>query len=202
MLHVAVLDPLPLFRQGVMTVLAAAGHRVEAPEHVVDWAVSRQRAAILLTLLDDADWQLLASLRDLPGVDVVGFVQDLRSAAIRAVHLGARSVLPRAASPEAVLRAVEATADGQSVVPVQVLAKLAGTLDAQPGVLTEAQLSWLRRLAAGATVADLADAAGYSERAMFRLLKQLYADLGVRNRMQAVLRAQELGWLPVSVRGR
>jgi len=67
-------------------------------------------------------------------------------------------------------------------------------------MLSEQRLSWLCRLAAGSTVAELADAAGYSERAMFRILRQLYRDMGVENRMQAVLLARELGWLPAQGR--
>jgi DNA-binding CsgD family transcriptional regulator len=56
-------------------------------------------------------------------------------------------------------------------------------------------VSWLRQLAAGSTVAQLANQAGYSERAMFRLLQGLYQQLGARNRVEALLRAQQLGWL-------
>jgi DNA-binding CsgD family transcriptional regulator len=53
----------------------------------------------------------------------------------------------------------------------------------------------LRQLAAGATVAQLADRAGYSERAMFRLLHALYRQLGARSRIEAILHAQTSGWL-------
>ncbi|MCA2216267.1 DNA-binding response regulator [Jidongwangia harbinensis] len=204
MLHVAVLDPLPLFGQGAATVLAAAGHEVQVPEDVRSWAESRRPAVVLLTLLAGPDWGLLVPLRDMPEVAVIAVLQDLHPAAIRAVRMGARSVLLRTAGPAALLRTVEATADGQAVLPAELLSMLADAPQAGPATLSEERLSWLRRLAAGSTVADLADTAGYSERAMYRILKQIYRDMGVSNRMQAVLRAQELGWLPgegSSVRG-
>lgn len=201
MLHVAVLDPLPLFRAGVTTVLSGAGHRVETPENVLAWAASRRPVVVLLTLLDGPDWELLVRLRDEPAAGVVAVLQDLHPAAVRAIHLGARSVLARTSGPVSLCRTVEATAEGQAVLPAEVLAVLTGAPQAQPGMLSEEQLSWLRRLAAGSTVAELADAAGYSERAMFRILKQIYRDMNVGNRMEAVLRAQELGWLPSSIRG-
>jgi DNA-binding CsgD family transcriptional regulator len=44
-------------------------------------------------------------------------------------------------------------------------------------------------------VVRLADRAGYSERAMFRLLRQLYLRIGARNRTEALMRAHERGWL-------
>ncbi|MDP9792928.1 DNA-binding NarL/FixJ family response regulator [Catenuloplanes nepalensis] len=205
MLHIAVLDPLPLFGRGATTVLAAAGHEVQVPEDVRSWAESRRPAIVLLTLLAGSDWGLLAPLQDMPEVTVIAVLQNLHPAAIRAVRMGAQSVLPRTATPAVLLRTVEATADGQAVLPAEVLSMLAGAPPSGPATLSEERLSWLRRLAAGSTVAELADTAGYSERAMFRILKQVYRDMGVGNRMQAVLRAQELGWLPGdgrSVRGR
>jgi DNA-binding NarL/FixJ family response regulator len=194
-LHVAVLDPLPLFSRGAATVLAAAGYEVQVPEDLLSWAGSRRPAVVLLTLLAAPDWELLVPLRDMAEVAVVAVLQDLHPAAIRAVRMGARSVLPRAASPAVLLRTVEATADGQAVLPAEVLSMVTAP-QAGLAILSEERLSWLRRLAAGSTVAELADNAGYSERAMFRILKQVYRDMGVDNRMQAVLRAQELGWLP------
>jgi DNA-binding CsgD family transcriptional regulator len=42
---------------------------------------------------------------------------------------------------------------------------------------------------------QLAEQAGYSERAMFRLLKNIYSRLGVRNRTQALMLAKDQGWL-------
>lgn len=97
------------------------------------------------------------------------------------------------------MRTVEATADGLAVLPAEVLAALASASlpsGGSPDRPAEERLSWLRQLAAGTTVAELAGRVGYSERAMFRMLRSLYRDMGVETRMQAVLRAQELGWLP------
>ncbi|WP_220504417.1 response regulator transcription factor [Microbispora sp. H13382] len=88
--------------------------------------------------------------------------------------------------------------DGQAVLPAAVSAALArGSIANNTASLslTPEQLSWLRQLAAGATVAQLAEQAGYSERAMFRLLQSLYKELGVRTRIEAIIRAQEQGWL-------
>jgi DNA-binding NarL/FixJ family response regulator len=70
---------------------------------------------------------------------------------------------------------------------------LAGA-ETDPAITTD-QMAWLRHLASGMTVAELARVAGYSERAMFRLLQSLYRQLGARTRIEAIVRAQEQGWL-------
>ena len=53
----------------------------------------------------------------------------------------------------------------------------------------------LRELARGTTVGRLAADVGYSERMMFRLLRELYARLGAGNRTDALVKAQAKGWL-------
>ena len=52
-----------------------------------------------------------------------------------------------------------------------------------------------RELAGGVTVAQLAAQVGYSERMMFRLLRELYDRLHVRGRTDALMLARERGWL-------
>jgi DNA-binding NarL/FixJ family response regulator len=78
-------------------------------------------------------------------------------------------------------------------LPPDVLALLAATTpsDVVPSAMD--RLMWLHHLAAGGTVAELADRLGYSERAMYRMLRALYREMGVRTRLEAVLRARESG---------
>jgi DNA-binding CsgD family transcriptional regulator len=45
------------------------------------------------------------------------------------------------------------------------------------------------------SIAELAQTIGYSERAMYRLLKGLYTTIGVRNRTEALLKASQGGWI-------
>jgi DNA-binding NarL/FixJ family response regulator len=193
-LHVVVVDPLPMFRQGAEAVLSAAGHVVDVQDDVLAWARHRHDGVVLLSLLTDDDWELLTRLRR--EVAVVALLDGEQAAVgVRAVWAGATAVLPRDAPAAALLRTVEATADGQAVLPVAVVAALASGPSASRVPLAAEKLQWLRELAGGTTVAQVADAAGYSEREMFRLLKALYREMGVGNRMQALLLAKELGWL-------
>jgi DNA-binding NarL/FixJ family response regulator len=86
--------------------------------------------------------------------------------------------------------------EGQAVLPADVLALLATTgPDADTPIAFPDRIEWLRQLASGRTVAELAGRAGYSERAMFRLLTAFYRDLGVRSRVEAIMLARDRGWI-------
>ncbi|MFG1646699.1 DNA-binding response regulator [Amycolatopsis sp. NPDC049252] len=198
--HVAVLDPLPIFQKGVAAVLSIAGYVVEEPPDPHSWAQQTRSAVVLLTLCAERDWQLLERLcRAALRTAVIALVEEAGTGpGVRAIRAGARSVLPRQATAAALLRTVEATIEGQAVLPTAVAAALVSGGRAAPdahAVPAENQLTWLRQLAAGTTVAQLADDAGYSERAMYRLLQTLYQQMGVSSRMQAIMRAHDLGWL-------
>jgi DNA-binding NarL/FixJ family response regulator len=198
--RIAVTDPLPLFREGVAAALDAPGHFVEQPGDVLSWRRSDGLSVVVLTLESERDWSLLATITaQRPDFAVIVLLADPHPAAgARAVQAGAHSVLPRNTAPGNLRAAVEAVAEGIALLPTDVLQALRthGTSAGPPlPVLSAEQLSWLRQLAAGVTVHDLAGRSGYSERAMYRLLQQLYRELGVPGRTQALIRAQTMGLL-------
>lgn len=186
-----------MFRQGVVAVLAASGHAVETPADVMAWVRRRTTSLVLLSLVSERDWELLDRLcaTARPEVVIALMVGDSAAVGARALRAGARSVLPREVSGAALRQTVEATIGGQAVMPAAVAAALTAPGEGGEHGPSADQLSWLRQLATGATVAQLAERVGYSERAMFRLLRDLYGQLGVRNRLQAIMRAREAGWL-------
>ena len=204
--QVAVVDPLPLFRDGAVAALTAAGHEVHTPSDVMAWARQVPRWAVLLTVLAEADWVVLAELSTIRSADralVVLLAAESPAAGVRAVRAGARSVLGRGASAKVLRRTLSATLDGQAVLPAAVATALAACPHAGPAEgLTAERLSWLRSLAAGSTVRELASQAGYSERAMFRLLRALYRDIGASSRVEALMLAQGQGWLRLPFHGR
>jgi DNA-binding NarL/FixJ family response regulator len=199
--QVAVVDPLPLFRDGAVAALTEAGHVVQTPGDVVAWVGQVRGAVVLLTVQAEADWNVLARLGGTGTAAnslVVLLGEESVEAGVRAVRAGARSVLARQVSAGVLRRTVSATIDGQAVLPAAVAAMLASGDTVGPGAdraLTAERVPWLRALAAGGTVAQLASQEGYSERAMFRLLRSLYRDMGVGGRVEALMRAQERGWL-------
>jgi len=195
--RVAVVDPLPLFREGVTMLLSAAGHQAETPTDVVGWASRHPSSVVILTLAGEEEWDLLSRVHTTQvTVALLVLVDSVSSRlGVRAVRAGARSVVPRNVTADALLRTVAATADGQAVLPADVAALLVAVAPTNSPYPAPDRIGWLRQLASGATVAQLADRVGYSERAMFRLLSGLYEDMGARNRVQALMLAREKGWI-------
>ncbi|MFJ8833528.1 hypothetical protein [Micromonospora aurantiaca] len=153
----------------------------------------------MITLAAGSDWLLLSDIARIDGdAFIVALLPEQDSAlGSQAVRAGAHSVLRRDASPAGLQRIIEAAADGLAQLPVSVVRELrvAAALTNPPQRPTPRQLSWLRTLAAGGTVARLSELEGYSERAMYRMLQRLYAQIGVKTRTEALIRAQTFGWL-------
>jgi DNA-binding NarL/FixJ family response regulator len=71
--------------------------------------------------------------------------------------------------------------------------RLCGTSVENP--LNDQQIEWMQRLSNGDKVIDIAHAAGYSERTMYRALNDLWQILGVTGRNEAIAVVAEKGWL-------
>jgi DNA-binding NarL/FixJ family response regulator len=197
--RLAVSDPLPVYRQGVMAALGEAGFESEAPDDLLEWARHDERRVILLTVHAAADWTLLADLSQIrPTLVVVAVLDDASVAGyVRALSAGAAGAVPRDASPAVIRAAFEAAVNGDTLLPIEVVRALAAQPQSpQPaGEPSTREIGWLRDLAQGLSVARLANRAGYSERMMFRLLRDLYTKLGAANRTEALIRARDRGWV-------
>jgi DNA-binding NarL/FixJ family response regulator len=199
-IRIAVSDPLPLFRRGVMAVLGDAGFEPQTPEELLSWIREEQRPVVLLSLLSSDDWRLLARLREARAdTMVIAVLADASTRShVQAIRGGAIAAVTRDAPPDTMRKVFNAAVAGKSILPVEVvrgLATLEPPEEEDEWVPSPQQVDWLRELALGTTVARLADRAGYSERAMFRLLRELYVRIGARNRTEALIRAHERGWL-------
>jgi DNA-binding NarL/FixJ family response regulator len=198
--RVAVSDPLPIFRRGVMAALGDAGFETEAPDDVLAWAGRAERRVVLLTVRGAADWELLAELgTGHADVVVVAVLDDVSVAGyVRAIAAGAAGAIPRDATPAVVRTAFQAALDGTTVLPTEVVRALAARqppAHERDGEPSAREIGWLRDLARGVGVSHLAEGAGYSERMMFRLLRELYDRLGVGGRTEALMLARDRGWI-------
>jgi DNA-binding NarL/FixJ family response regulator len=197
--RVVVLDPLPMFRHGVVSALHAAGRGDESPDDVFEWLAEDSRRLVLLTLQTASDWELLGRLRreheDVPVIALLP--HDSLSMQVRALSSGAAAVLPRDTGPLELVTAVASLMDGRAQIPLAALRAVTSAESAaqDDSPISPQELDWLSQLSLGMTVAGVAERAGYSERMMFRLLRDMYARLEVPGRTEALLLARERGWL-------
>lgn len=187
---VGLLCASPLVRDGVCRILADGGWRVvegdgfgpydavfvlvRSAGGVAEVVATRSRVADvpIVALTDDADLDLVTEL----------------------LGAGATSVIPWESEPEAVLATLELARAGIAGVTTTTLTRLveAAVTDS---AISEAERLWLRHLARGITIAELAPIAGYSERSLYRQLNALYHRLGVHDRHGAIAEARRRGAL-------
>lgn len=93
--------------------------------------------------------------------------------------------------------AVEAGLNGLALLPAAMVRDVAARKVRRsiPHELTRSQQSWLRRLASGVTIHELAGQVGFSEREIYRRLRQIYAAMGVGGRTEALILASASGLL-------
>jgi DNA-binding NarL/FixJ family response regulator len=202
--RIAVWDPLPAFRRGVMAILSDIGPCVEGPEEVddiVEWSAGREQHVALVTVdspNEGQGWSAITRLKALQTRPIVlAILADVAlESYIRAISIGVTSAIARDAPPEVLRQVVLEALQDRSSLPTSIVAALVSQLGSvQPHRLPDEHLEWLRALSRGTSVAELASTMGYSERAMYRLLKDLYRAMEVRNRTEAIIRASKSGWL-------
>lgn len=155
------------------------------------------RIASLRRIMEALDWARLLQLgRAEVDLAVIAVLAPYDVAgAVRAVNAGAVGVLPRDATTDETRTVLTALAEDRSALPIDVLRGLtqAASAEQQGESLSAREIGWLRDLAHGATVARIASDADYSERMMFRLLRDVYERLGVRSRVEALTASRDRG---------
>jgi DNA-binding NarL/FixJ family response regulator len=183
----------------MLATLDGRGFEAASVEDLLTWVRHDERRVVLLTIQVRRDWSMLAELcRNNPDLVVVAVLADATEEAyVRAILSGAVVAVPRDASPAVVRRMVEEAVNGTSLLPTRVVRALIPAREdhSREAPVEAAGLEWLKALARGTTVAQLAERNGYSERAMFRLLRALYERMGVKGRTEALMLANRRGWL-------
>ena len=188
-LSVRVVEEAAAYRRGLEEAFAGAGHRVAGEDEVPDLALVALRVAADCGRLEG--WSAKAP--------VVALVEpgDAETVA-HALHHGAVAAVEWHAETGRIVQVAEAAARGDALLPSAIARGLPGygvDPHAERPHVEEEELEWLEELAQGATVVDLADNYGYSERVMFRRLHDLYGRLGAANRSEALINAVRLGLL-------
>ncbi len=192
--QVGIIVSAAAYRRGLAGALDAAGYEAVEPADVAEWVASGRAAAALVGLVDAGSLATVVQLAD--SLTVVGLIPSMELAGIaQAIDAGATGVADWDAPPERIVDILLHALEGHALIPVSVLRQLGQLSEPAPQGDTSVspeQAQWLRYLADGHTVADLAKRVGYSERTMFRKLDTIYGLLGARNRVDALMAAQRL----------
>jgi DNA-binding NarL/FixJ family response regulator len=95
----------------------------------------------------------------------------------------------------AVVEALQAAMEGRTVLPIAVAQQLARRAATDCPPLSAEEIEWLRKLAHGVPVSQLAEESFHSERDMYRVLGRLYARIGVAGRAEAIVAATRWGFV-------
>jgi DNA-binding NarL/FixJ family response regulator len=202
MTRVLVVDDHPLFRDGIVALLATV------PEIDVVDAVGTGRDAVAaverwhpdVVLMDlnlpglpglEATRRIAAS-SPAPGVLILTMVDDDDSV-VAALQVGARGYVLKGASQEEVLAAIRTVAAGGAVFGQRVAERVLRTRD--PGTslrLTEREAAVLALIADGRSNPEIARELGVSLKTVQNHVSHVLAKLQVRDRTQAALRARGL----------
>ena len=199
-LPVAVIDPAPSYRLGLATVLCKAGFGpLEEPDDLPAWLAAAGCKVILMTVRSASDWEPLrrTTAAGADSIVVALLVDPTPDRHAEALRAGATATIAWDSSPEGILEVVTAAVRGYTLLPAPVARAIAvGKPSGQdPDWVTPQETEWLRMLAAGATIQELAGKAGYSERAFYRVLHGLYGRMRVASRTEAILQASRWGLL-------
>lgn len=205
MIRVLVVARSELERAGLESLLATRGH-VAVGGGSATLAEARRRIeegrpAVVLALVErGAEPPRLALAPDAAaGAPALVLLGDAlpRGWAVRAVRSGARAVLPRTATADAIVAAVEAVAAGLVVLPGDALTEVpqgtAAGAAAPPEPLTAREAQILALLAEGLVNKQIAARLGISRHTVKTHLAALFHKLGVSTRAEAVAAGARAG---------
>jgi DNA-binding NarL/FixJ family response regulator len=194
---VAVVDRCPAYCRGLAGALAEAGFTVHQPDDVLRWASKKGDRVVTVTVEADSGGETVRRIASAgPDVQLVALLTETTASAYGdALRFGACGAVGHDDPLTEIVETVGAAVRRRTLLPRSIAFEVASTNGAQPAAvkLSTQEMQWIRALARGATVTELADQVGYSERELYRLLKRLYARLGVERRSEALVRAGTLG---------
>lgn len=196
---VALVNVVPVYRQGLTAALTAEGFAVDEPADLVAWGKGPGPRAILVSIRQLADLDRVRELRA-EGLQsfLVALLDDARPHRFgEALLAGADTAAAAAARTEEIVGVVKAALERRASLPMAIAHALAEGRGSPPdeSIVSTQEIEWLRAIANDTTVADLAVRAGYSEREMYRALSRLYRRMGVSSRVQALIAAARWGLL-------
>jgi DNA-binding NarL/FixJ family response regulator len=194
---VAVIDGCPAYCRGLAGALTEAGFTVQQPDDVLRWASKKGGRVVTVTVEAESGGETVRTIASAgPDVQLVALLTEPTTSAYRqALFFGACGAVGHDDPLAEIVETVGAAVRRRTLLPRRIAFEVANA-NGTPSTavkLSAQETQWIRALASGATVAELADQVGYSERELYRLLKRLYTHLGVKRRSEALVRAGTLG---------
>jgi DNA-binding NarL/FixJ family response regulator len=194
---VALLTPFPAFKRGLASMLADTSFATEEPDDPTAWIATAGNRIVLVAVPSAREVGLVIDLLQTEDdLVVVALLPEITPDSVReAVLAGACAVAGWDTSSDELVAMLTAGAESRSILPTHLLQELA-TIQGDDSTVAELdpeQIEWLRALAGGMTVNQLAESISYSEREVYRLLRALYDRLGVGNRTGALIWAAQRG---------
>lgn len=194
--RVVVCDRVPIRRRALARALEEVGFTPVEVAHI-DLTSDEPAGTVVVWSCDEID---LSTSTDLSPVSaetrVVALLSDPSPDQYRrALRRGAASVASHGASPLDLMTLISLAREGWAMVPVDIAREIARDgSDAGPS-LAPHEVDWLKKLAAGVLIRDIAADAGLSEREMYRALHWVYEKLAAGGRIEAIATAARLGLL-------
>jgi DNA-binding NarL/FixJ family response regulator len=214
MINILLVDDQPLLRMGFqlvleaqpdMTVVGEAGEGAEAVAQVAALAPDVVLMDVRMPGMDGIEATELITRDHAASRVLILTTFDLDEYVVEAVRAGASGFLLKDAPPEDLVAAIRIVANGDAIVAPSVTRRLLDRFatrlpsvreEAPPrglAMLTERELEVLRHVARGLSNAEIARQLVVSETTIKTHVGNLLAKLGLRDRVQAVVFAYEVG---------
>jgi DNA-binding NarL/FixJ family response regulator len=209
-IRVAVVDPYPLFRQGIVQTIVHSGRLVLVAEGAT---LGEAQAAAAAPAPDVLIFELSAADGGLDGIKefiqsglacklvVLTSLDDVASVA-KALAAGIQGYILKGITGAELIEAIETIYGGQPYITPKLASRLlteakGGPLSAIPEDREKLDLSYreqqvLIRISRGLTNKEIASQLGLNERTIKHYLTQLFKKMRVRNRLQAIQTAKRL----------
>jgi DNA-binding NarL/FixJ family response regulator len=194
-----VIDPNPLFYEGISHYLSRSGHLVlaQAPNIEIGLRQVRSLSPNLVMLGPHlAQEESLSFCREIagrwPGIKIIVVTRQAKDALFQAdaAYSGAAACLPADVSEQECLSAIKAVMRGHLLFSRDILSQAF-----QPISLTEREREVLRLLAEGRTDREVADRLKLAVSTVRNHSQRILEKLGVHSRVEAIRRARRRGWV-------